>query len=268
MWTSASHVEDLAKAVERAGSNYGLTLHWGKIQALSYGTSTLLRRPDGSPIEENGKMVYLGGLISGGGRSDSEVSRRLGLATSDFHSLQKLWGHGGVSQRDKLRFFSAFVVSTLMYGLSTLSLVRAQRRRLDGFHARCLRRILKIPSAFVSRISNKYVFARAGVLPMTEQLAKRQFQLFRRVAQSQVGSPLRRHTFVGNTLQPYISHFVRKVGRPRVNWTESLLKDGALRFGSEAAFLTYMAQSSENEWKGRLVQMFPSPVAGRANAVG
>ena len=49
---------------------------------------------------------------------------------------------------------------------------------------------------------------------------------------------------------------------------QNLLKDGALRFGIEAAFLTYLGQSSENEWNARLHQMFSSPVAGTTNAFG
>ena len=266
--TSACYIEELAKAVETVGSNYGLTLHWGKIQALTFGTDTCLRRPDGTEIEENGKLAYLGGLISGDGRSDSELSRRLGLATADFQALQKVWSHSGISQRDKICYFNALVVSKLMYGLSTLSLAKAQLRRLDGFHARGLRRILKIPPAFISRVSNKIVFQRAGVLPLTEQLAKRQLSLLWKVAQSGTGGPLRRHTFVGNSLEPYIRHYIRKVGRPRTNWTELVLKDGAVRFGSEAALLRCIRLSSEVQWKSRLERMFAPPcVQSRASAM-
>ena len=32
--STACHVEELAVAISQAGSNYGLTLHWRKIQAL------------------------------------------------------------------------------------------------------------------------------------------------------------------------------------------------------------------------------------------
>ena len=172
---SACHVEALAGAVEVAGANYVLNLHCGKTQALSHKTLECLRCPDGTVIESSRELIYLGGLITSDGRSDSEVSRRLGLAVANFRSLCGVWNHGSVSICDKVKYFNSFVVSTLMYGLSTLSLTKAHGRRLNGFYCRCLRRILKIPAAFVSRVSNQTVLSRAGALPLTEQLSKRQF---------------------------------------------------------------------------------------------
>ena len=40
--STACHVEELADAISQAGSNYGLSLHWRKTQALSVCTSTPL----------------------------------------------------------------------------------------------------------------------------------------------------------------------------------------------------------------------------------
>ena len=79
-----AHVEELARAVERAGSNYGMKLHWGKTQALSIGTSSRIRRPDGTTIEDTGSLLYLGGLLT------AELSKRLGLASGDFQRLQRV----------------------------------------------------------------------------------------------------------------------------------------------------------------------------------
>ena len=69
------------------------------------------------------------------------------------HTVEKQIGeileiHGGIDGvplRDKVQFFNAFILSKLRYGLSSVWLVAAQRRRIDGFVARCLRRILNIP---------------------------------------------------------------------------------------------------------------------------
>ena len=142
-----------------------------------------------------------------------------------------------------------------------MSLAKAQRRRVDGFYARCLRRILGIPHSFYSRESNQTVYRRAGTLPLTEQLAKQQLNLFGIVARSPADSPLRRNTFMGDTLQPTISHYIRKVGRPRTNWTESVLKDGAARFQSLQAFTEKVGSGSKEEWKTHLNRMFAKPVA-------
>ena len=41
--TSAPHVEEFAAAVERAGLEFGMSLHWRKTQALSVCTETRLQ---------------------------------------------------------------------------------------------------------------------------------------------------------------------------------------------------------------------------------
>ena len=53
-------------------------------------------------MEESGVLEYLGALITADGRVDSEISRRIGIATGDFWQLQKLWSHSNVTIKDKL----------------------------------------------------------------------------------------------------------------------------------------------------------------------
>ena len=74
--------------------------------------------------------------------------------------------------RRLLEFFDAFILSKLRYGLSTVWLLTSHRRRIDGFVARCLRSLLRIPSSFVSRISNAAVLERAGTKPFSQQVLK------------------------------------------------------------------------------------------------
>ncbi len=61
-------------------------------------------------------MVYSGALLVADGRSDSEMSRKIGSATCDFHLLQKHWGHANVPLQDKLAFFQSLVVAKLWTG--------------------------------------------------------------------------------------------------------------------------------------------------------
>ena len=73
--TCARNVEALAASVERVGGTYGMMLHWAKTQALSVCTTDQVLRPDGTIIQENGALQYLGATIYGDGRADSELSR-------------------------------------------------------------------------------------------------------------------------------------------------------------------------------------------------
>ena len=259
--TSAPCVEELASAIERAGKQFGMSLHWGKTQGLSVCTETNLRNSQGDLVTDDGSLTYLGGLLTGDGRADSELSRRIGMATGDFRCLQKFWGHAGIGRKRKLELFHALVVSKLVYGLSTMCFVKAQRRRLDGFYARCLRRVLGIPAAFVSRVSNKSVFEKACVQPLTEQISFRQLVLLGKVARSPADSLLRRCVFIDDTLIPEVGRFVRRVGRPRLDWTTELMKAGAIKFGSTATFeklLRNQGPDAAEDWKAVLQRVFRS----------
>ena len=257
--TSCCHVEELAAAIETVGAEFGMSLHWGKTQALGINTERPLRAPSGEAIEDKGALVYLGALISSDGLADSEISRRLGMAVGDYQGLQKMWSHAGVSRSRKLHLFRALIESKLQYGLVSLWLGTAQRWRIDGFHARCLRRILKIPPSYHSRISNKSVFEQARALPISEQVLKRQMLLLGKTARTDARDPLRANVFVGSTLQTQVGRFVRRVGRPRLEWTTELLKLEYQRSGSAARIgnlLQETGEQAEMNWKDAVDQMF------------
>ena len=250
----ASCVEEFAAAVESAGAAYGMTLHWGKTQTLSVGEAGPLTKPDGNLYADSESLLYLGALLYGHGRSDSEISRKLGAARADFNQLQRLWGHSSVTTQDKIKYLNAFIMSKLRYGLATIWLVTAQCRRLNAFFARCLRKILRISSAYISRISNAVVFARAGAKPFTDQLLKHQLTLLHKVAATDATNPMRRDTFVGATLNPQIGQFVRRVGRPRQDWATQLLREASERVG-EHNFQPLLA-SGKLQWKAAIERSF------------
>ena len=260
---SGKHVEELASAIEKAGAEVGMTLHWGKTQALGIRTQRPLKDPNGHDVEDKGCMVYLGALLGADGRFDSETSRTVGMATGDLRCLARVWGHARVSRARKLELFSAIVGSKLQYGLASLWLGTAQRRRIDGFHARCLRRILKIPPAYHSRVSNRSVFEQACAILMSEQVLKRQLLMLGKAARAEELDPLRANVFVGGSLQPQAGRYVRRVGRPRFEWTTELLKLAAQRTGGHhrlEEFLRERGDQAETNWKEEVERMFARAV--------
>ena len=109
-----------------------------------------------------------------------------------------------------------------LYGLSGAWINVAERRRLDGFQSRCLRKIVRIPPAYVSRISNQEVLEVAKQKPYTKQLLLQQLKLFGKVARATDTDPLRALTFSPGSFCPAGDLFVRKVGRPRNEWAGQL----------------------------------------------
>ena len=99
-------------------------------------------QPDGKEIQAKDSMIYLGSLLAADGGIDSELGRRIGLAQADFDTLQKIWKHSTLKRPKKLRIFEACVCTNLTYGLFTAAFTAKAKRRIDGFQARCLRKIL------------------------------------------------------------------------------------------------------------------------------
>ena len=119
----AADIEELASAIEVVGGRFGLKLHWGKTQALSVRAELGIKSSGGTLIPEKGSIGYLGGVIAGDGRCDSELSRKIGTAAGDFKQLRTVWNHANVSIKQKLRYLDALVVSRLSYGTASMWLV-------------------------------------------------------------------------------------------------------------------------------------------------
>ena len=55
----------------------------------------------------------------------------------------------------KIAILESFVMNQLLHNLHSLCLNAAEKRKLDAFQVRCLRRILKIPPSFYSNMTNQ-----------------------------------------------------------------------------------------------------------------
>ena len=173
------------------------------------------------PAQES--MLYLGSTIHGSGRFGCEVSRKIGAATADFRSLQTVWKHASVRMPRKVQLFEACIQSKLRYALASAWLLKADLRRLDGFQASCLRKILGIPHSFYSRISNATVLARSGCTPFSATVKSMQLKLLENVLSNPRKNQLREVAFHGHTIVSETAAYVRCAGRPRQNWTEQVM---------------------------------------------
>ena len=100
----------------------------------------------------------------------------------------------------------------------------SDRRKLNGFHNRCLRTIWGIKAAYYSRVSNAKVLDVTGQRPLTVLLQKQQLLLYGRVARRSDEDIMRASTFCPGTLRPATDMYIRKVGRPRLAWTSEVGK--------------------------------------------
>ena len=152
-----------------------------------------------------------------------------------------------MSRVRKNDIFDTVITSKLLYGLAGAWLNTAERRRLDGFQNRCLRPIWGIAPAYFSRVSNADVLLKSGAKPLSKALIKQQLLLFGKVAREPEESPLRKSVFQGNTLDPVLGRYVRRKGRPRLEWTSEVFKL-AVQAAGDYSKLCKSVQSS-TDWK-------------------
>ena len=244
---SSDSIQRFLAAVAAEGASYGLQLHWGKLQQLNVRCDAELSRPDGTSIQANTEMTYLGSVVSSDGRVLKELVRRIGMAHATFRELARLWKHSSLGRPQKILLFKALAVPKVMYGLQAAWLNKAERRKLDGFQNRCLRVIWGIKPAYVSRVSNESVRTTTQEKPLTSMLEKQQLLLFGRVARQPDEHVMRRATFCPGTLAPVTDNYIRKTGRPRAEWAREVGKLALRAAGSYHQLKKSIA--SESNWK-------------------
>ena len=132
--------------------------------------------------------------------------------------------NSALPQSRKLYIFDALILSKLRYGVASSWLSKSELRRLDGFEAWCLRKMLGIKHSFISRVSNARVRQVAGQAPISAAIRTSQLRLLGQVLTDPCKSVLKEVAFHGgDNLTPETSAYVRKVGRPKHNWTDQLV---------------------------------------------
>ena len=206
------------------GAAYGLSFNEGKLEVLCVNHDGVIKTMGGEDVKRKDSMVYLGGLLTADGRIGPELGRRLGMAQRVFQELQRVWRHANITRERKKQIYTSCVLSQLMYCLHTAWLNEAERKKLDGFHCRCLRRICGIAPAFVSRVSNHRVLEQASETPLRIALLRHQLILYARVARMHDSSPIRTAMLEASSVRPIGTLGKHRRGRPRHQWNTEVFR--------------------------------------------
>ena len=211
-----------------------------------------LYTPECTRIKNVTQAIYLGAVLTGTGGASAALGRRIGEARGAFDKLCAVWKHANMNKYEKLKIFKACISSKLLYSLESECLLAADRKRLDGFHCRCLRQVQSIPHPMISHTSNAEVLRQAGAQPMSTTLCGRQLLLFGRIAALPETSLVRRVLFVPGSVVP--AQFVgrRGRGRPKLTWPNTVYALALEACGHDAQVLhrtLCRANSSLSEWR-------------------
>ena len=247
--TDRQTVEKQLACIVQLGSAYGLEMNWQKVELMTARCDGAIDGPTGSAIKRKESIVYLGASICSDGGTDAELARRLGLAEAEFRKLSQVWAHAGLSPKEKYEIYDACVLSRLLYGLHVIWLRQVARRKLDGFHARCVRKILKISPSYYSRISNADVLEQLRAPTLSAMLLDRQLGYFGTLARRPNSCPVRRLVFEDDlSLKCFAG--TRRRGRPKAEWAAELYKHVRQMCGTHADFCTCVANAVA--WRKRI----------------
>ena len=70
---------------------------------------------EGKPIQQVGRMMYLGYMATEDGKCDKEVNRRIGVARTAFESMAKILTPKNISIEWRSRKAKCYIWSTLLY---------------------------------------------------------------------------------------------------------------------------------------------------------
>ena len=235
------------EAVVVVGAQYGLKINWKKVEFMAIRCTPHLRDGNDQSIPQKSSIGYLGALLDSSGAIQSELNRRIGMATADFKAMSTIWNHSHLTKWWKHRVFQACISSKLLYGLQTAWLTKVQRAKVDGFQAKCIRKIIKVAPSYWSRVSNVEVLARLGAQKLSKQLLEQQLMLFGKIYRRSNSDISRQMVFDPSTDSLRIAGVARARGRPRLNWCQEVHKQAILLNGGSAVIGPLMV--NEVSWK-------------------
>ena len=163
-------------AMHHAYARLGLAINKRKTEIMQ--TSPNLEIPgvqvyvEYTPLANVDSFNYLGSVISQNGYVNSDILRRIKLASSSFGRLRdRVFLNRHLRLTTKIAVYRAIVISTLLYGCESWTLYRHQVKKLESFHIRCLQRIMGI--TWLDKIPHTEILQQAGITSIEAIIQRR-----------------------------------------------------------------------------------------------
>ena len=167
-------------------------------------------------VEIVDSFTYLGSVMDADKCSTADVSARLKKARAAYYKLRKVWASGQYRRKTKLRIYKSTVMSVLLYGAECWKVNQNYGQRLNTFHNRCLRRILRI--FWPRTISNEKLYEEVEISRIADIIKARRWRF--------IGHILR---FVNTDDCRIVTNWTpggkRLIGRPKETWRRMVEKE-------------------------------------------
>ncbi|GAA6072582.1 NLR family CARD domain-containing protein 3-like [Tachysurus ichikawai] len=130
---------------------------------------------------------------------------------------QRVWKNPNLTEKTIICIYHACVLSTLLYSSEAWTNYASQEVKLNSFHLRCLRRILRIQ--WQDKVPNTEVLERTGMNSMFSILSERHLRWLGHVRRMDPGR------IPKDLLYDELAEGARLTGRPRLRYKDVCKKD-------------------------------------------
>ena len=132
-----------------------LHVNWSKTKLQSF-----------SPVTTTDNFTHIGSTIASNNSSLNDVNRRIAIATSTMSNLSSLWTSSRLSLALNMRLYNSLIITIITYSSASWTLTKAQKKRLDAFNTKSLRRILGV--RWYDYVTNASILIRTGQPPLND----------------------------------------------------------------------------------------------------
>lgn len=215
---SNNELQVLTTRLEESAGAYGMEVSHEKSKVLvnSMNDTSADITMNGQKLEEVNSFKYLGATLSKDGSCTAEVRIRIAAAMAAMARLSRIWKSSNISFTTKYRLYQSLVVSILLYGCETWTLLADSERRIMAFETKCLRKLLGI--SYLEHKTNGYVHKKIKDLvglqePLLATVKRRKLGWF--------GHVTRHDTLSKRILQGTVEGGRRR-GRQKKSWVENI----------------------------------------------
>ena len=204
------HIQEKTDRLTTFAAQVGLRVNTKKTEVMTLNTNNPNPVKLGNDdLQYVDRFTYLGSIITTKGGADEDIKNRLNKARNAFRMLNSVWRSSQYSYITKLKLYKCCVISTLLYGAECWRITDTDIRKVDTFHTKNLRRILKI--YWPTTISNEALFERCDTDSISNMVMRRRW--------TWVGHVLRReHDSLLRTALHWTPEGKRRRGRPKTTW--------------------------------------------------
>ena len=154
MAESEEELKSLLMKVKEQSGKVGLMLSIQKIKIMASGPITSWQI-DGETVETVADFIILGSKITADGDCSHEIKRRLLLGRKVTTNLDSVLKSRDITLSTKVHLVKIMVFPVVMYVCESLTIKKAECRRIDAFQLWCWRRLLRV--SWTPRRSNQSI---------------------------------------------------------------------------------------------------------------